>query len=1091
MAPNPMTRLTLVLRGLRHYRRTYLGVAAGGALAAAVLSGALFVGDSARGTLERFALARLGRIHYALDAGERFFLDDLPARLGGGAAPALRVPGMAIREDPAHPRQINRVDVLGIDRRFLDLAASPPGIDLAPGETALGEKLAAALGVRAGDEISLRVFKPGPLPLDAPLSSRKDRTTRRGRFAVKAVLSDAQLGRFSLKSDQAAPHNAFVNLKWLQETLDLGPRANLVAAGAEAGTLASAWKIEDAGLSVRSPGSRRLLQLESRRIYLDPPAARAALDLRPGAVGVLAYLVNGLSAENGRSTPYSFMAALSPGADRRLGPVPADMKDDEILVNRWVADRLEVKEGDPVTVAYYEVTAGQRFVERRRAFRVRGVLEMDALAGEKEAFPEFPGLVDVDSCKDWDIGMPLEDEKLEDGPNEEYWKKHRQTPKAFVTLAAGRAMWANRFGDLMAVRFPPEGDDPSKLADDLRRRIDPSGLGLAFRPVRAQALEAAAGGSDLGPLFLGMSFFLAASALVLTALLFAFSADQRSRETGLLLAVGLSPGRARRLLLAEGALVAAAGSLAGLPLGAAFTRLLLAGLAGGWGGAVAHTPLEFHAGAGSAAAGLLAGWLLSVLSMALVLRRQAKRPVRELLSDDPSAPASPGRRPRAWKLAFSLSAAAAVVVAVGTASSRAAHPAANFFAAGTLMLVSGIALLRLTLARMAEAPFTRPTLAGLGARNAGRRPGRSLAAAGAIAGGCFIVVSVSAMREDPAQGAEDRRSGTGGFELYGESSVPIHRDLNDPKGRAALRLDEKILSGVSIFPLKVRDGDDASCLNLNAAPSPPLVGVDPAAFAALRAFGGPWERLETALPDGAVPALAGDSDTATWKLRKGEGDTLEYADELGRPFRVRIAGTLPMRLSIFQGRILISRKDFVRLFPSEGGTRAFLADVPRGKAPEVARHLAEKLETSGLDVVPAAERLREFYAVEAAYLAMFLALGGLGLLLGSAGMGILVLRHVLERRGELALLRAVGFAKAAVVRLVMAEHLFLAGAGTAVGAASAAVAVVPALARPGAPVPFGLLAAFLAGMAALSAGWIWVAANGALRGPLLEALRGE
>jgi ABC-type lipoprotein release transport system permease subunit len=1086
-----MTRLTLVLRSLQFYRRTHLGVAAGGAVAAAVLVGALFVGDSVRGTLERIALARLGRIHSALDAGDRAFLDDLPDRLGGGAAPALRARGMAIREDPAAPRQVNRVDVLGIDRRFFALAPSPAGIDLAAGEAAVNEKLASALGVKAGDEISLRVFKPGLLPLDAPLSSRKDRDTRRGRFTVKAVLSDAQLGRFSLKSDQAAPHNAFVNLGWLQETLGLGRRANLIVTGAEAGVLSPAWKIGDAGLSVRALESRGLLQVESPRIYLDPAAARAALDLRPGAVGVLAYLVNGLSSGNGRSTPYSFMAALSPGADRRLGPVPPDMKDDEILVNRWLADRLAVRERDPVTVAYYELTPAGRFVERRRSFRVRGLLEMDALAGEKEAMPDFPGLVDVDSCKDWDIGMPLEDEKLEDAPNEEYWKKYRQTPKAFVTLAAGRAMWANRFGSLMAVRYPAEGNDSVKLADDLLRRMDPSEAGLAFRPVRAQALEAAAGSMDLGPLFLGMSSFLAASALALAALLFAFTAEQRARETGLLLAVGLAPAQARRLLLVEGALLAALGSLAGIPLGAAFTRLLLEGLATGWGGAVAHTPIGFHAKAGSAAAGALAAWLISVLAMAFVLRRQAKRPVRELLSDDPSAPASPGGRPWPWRLAFSLSAAGAAVIAVGTATSGASHPAMNFFIAGALMLASGIALLRITLARIATAPAAKRSVGSLGARNAARRPGRSLAAAGAIACGCFIVFSVSAMKEDLASGAGDRRSGTGGFELYGESSVPLHRDLNDPKGRAALRLDEGIMAGVSILPLKVRDGDDASCLNLNASPAPPLVGVDPATLAALRAFDGPWGLLEANLPDGAVPALVGDADTATWKIRKRAGETLDYRDELGRPFKVRIAGTIPMRLSLFQGRILISRRDFTRLYPSEGGFRAFLADVPRGKEEQVARHLTAKLEAAGVDVVSSVERLKEFYAVEAAYLAMFLVLGGLGLLLGSAGMGVLVLRHVLERRGELALLRAVGFTKGAIGRLVMAEHLFLASAGLAVGATSAAVAIVPSAARPGVQVPFVLLAAFLGGMAALSAGWIWIAAKGALRGPILGALRDE
>ncbi len=1081
-----MNSFTLVRRGLRFYWRTHLGVAAGCAVSAAVLAGALFVGDSVRGSLERIARARLGRVGSALDTGDRFFGDGLAGRLKARAAPALRARGMAIREG-AEPRQVNRVEVLGIDRRFLDFATSPPGIDLAAGEAAVNEKLAAALGVKPGDDLSLRVFKPGVLPLDAPLSSRKDRDTRRGRFTVKAVLSDAQLGRFSLRSDQAAPHNAFVNLAWLQETLELEGRANLIVADGDA-SLRDAWTIEDAGLAVRSLPSRGIVQLESPRVYLDPSAARAALGLRPDSVGVLAYLVNGISAANGRSTPYSFMTALSPSADRRLGPVPLDMKDDEILVNRWVADQLAVKEGDRIEVAYSGITPENRFVERDRAFRVRAVVEMDALAAEKEALPDFPGLTDVDACKDWDIGVPLDEKKLKDAPNEEYWKKYRQTPKALVTLAAGREMWANRFGDLMAVRYPSAiGAD--RLREKLRARLDPTETGLVFRPVREQAREAVAGSMDLGQLFLGLSFFLAAAALALTALLFAFTAEQRARETGLLLAVGLPPRRARLLLLAEGAVLAAAGSLAGVPLGAAFTKSLLWGLGGGWSGAVANASIDFHAGAGSAVAGALAAWGISLLAMGAVLRRQARRPARELLFEDASVsmPAAKGSWP--WRLAFTLPAAAAVVTALAAAGSG--RPAMNFFAAGALMLVSGIALVRLTLARLAAAPPSKPTVAGLGMRNAARRPGRALAAAGMLACGAFALFSVSAMNEDLSSRAGERTSGTGGFDIYAESSVPVHRDLDDPKGRAAWRFDEAVMAGVSIVPLKARDGDDASCLNLNASLAPPLLGVDPARLAALRAFDGPWGLLEEKHAEDVVPALAGDSDTLTWKLKKKRGETLDYRDDRGRPFKVRIAGALPPRLTVFQGRLLISNRDFTRLYPSEGGHRVFLADVPKGKEAAVIRHLAEKLETAGFDAIPSIERLKEFHAVEEAYLGMFLVLGGLGLVLGSAGMGILVLRHVLERRGELALLRAVGFSKDRVARVVMAEHLFVLGAGLAVGAASAAVAVGPALAQPGAGVPWGFLAAFLLGTAAFSVGWIWIAAKGALRGPLLRALRNE
>ena len=44
----------------------------------------------------------------------------------------------------------------------------------------------------------------------------------------------------------------------------------------------------------------------------------------------------------------------------------------------------------------------------------------------------------------------------------------------------------------------------------------------------------------------------------------------------------------------------------------------------------------------------------------------------------------------------------------------------------------------------------------------------------------------------------------------------------------------------------------------------------------------------------------------------------------------------------------------------------------------------------------------------------FTGAGLLGLLLGSAGLGVVVLRNVLERRGELGLLQAVGFPRRSI-----------------------------------------------------------------------------
>ena len=214
-------------------------------------------------------------------------------------------------------------------------------------------------------------------------------------------------------------------------------------------------------------------------------------------------------------------------------------------------------------------------------------------------------------------------------------------------------------------------------------------------------------------------------------------------------------------------------------------------------------------------------------------------------------------------------------------------------------------------------------------------------------------------------------------------------------------------------------------------------------------------------------------------------------DERGETFGIRLVAALPQRLSVLQGRLLIAERDFTRLFPAESGHRLFLIDTPDARAEEVRDYLTERLDTVGIDLVPSVERLEQFYTVEATYLRMFVVLGGLGLLLGSAGVGVLVLRNVMERRGELALLRSIGFSRARIGALVGAELRFLVAAGLATGTAAAALAIVPTWVRPEIHIPYGLLGAFLGGTAALAVLSIRFATSAALRGRLVDALRSE
>ena len=224
-------------------------------------------------------------------------------------------------------------------------------------------------------------------------------------------------------------------------------------------------------------------------------------------------------------------------------------------------------------------------------------------------------------------------------------------------------------------------------------------------------------------------------------------------------------------------------------------------------------------------------------------------------------------------------------------------------------------------------------------------------------------------------------------------------------------------------------------------------------------------------------------------MQKSIGDTIEYRDDRGQAFKVRLVAALSG--SILQGSLLISEDEFVRRFPNDGGYRYFLIDVPPEKTEQVRAELSRALTDRGLELTTTARRLGEFQTVENTYLAIFQALGGLGLLLGSAGLAVVVARNVLERRREFGLLTAIGFRPRQLRQLVFVEHRWLIVAALLVGTLSALVAVWPNLAEKAGGFPVREIAFLLAGLALGCVFWTWLATRVALRNTGLDALRAE
>lgn len=1151
-----MNFYTWIRRGLVFHRRMHLALAGGAALATAVLAAAWLTGDALNRNLRRIALERVGQVRSAIELRGRMFdaslADRLEQQTGCTVAPVLRLPAtvFAVDRDGTEMR-LDRVNAYGCDGRFPRLGRG--GGEPAPGELLLSRRAAELLGRPDGAaSFSIRFEQPSAFPIEMPLGDRRgDRAVRRStRYA--GVLPDESLGRFALIANQIPPLNAFVGREWMASAAGVTNRANLLVSNADPAKLEAALRscLEPADLGVTvermalaETGTNRLAPraaqtdaatqgiwlVHSDRIYLDEAIVRvlgpaqdspvragtngtraAARDGVPGRTSAarslpapvlaLHHLIDSFAAGEGATaveTPYGFLTAVSPSADRRLGAVPAGMADDEIVINAWVAEKLRIGPGDRMTLRWRRFESGGKLVQDAGVFRVARVIDMAEASAERAWLPRFPGLSDADRCADWDVGMPMERDKLNNADNEAYWKRYGPTPKAFVTLAAGRLMLGTHFGSAMTARYAPECD-PAAIRSALRR-AKPADLGLQVRPAREEAMRAVDQAMDFRQLFVGMAFVLMVSALLLTGLLASLSVAQRRDEVGLLRAAGFSSRQVAFLWLSESLPPIAVGVLAGVAVGVGGAHALVWALNRFWSQAIASAEIPLAVGMEACVAAGAMSLAMSLLAVRWGVHRTMQVQVRDLLGEQTTGEnCDAGRGWTIRNFGIGMGAAAGAIVLLAIAGRASGGQAAGvFFGSGFLLMVSLLSFARLLVQFFGGAgkhPVAGPLRAGL--LNVARHRGRSLLVMVLLATGCFLTVGVLSMKQDPSADADRSGSGSGGFRLLVETSIPLPGD----KGDEAVRRSLEGSARSSVLPFRVREGDEAGCLNLNRAQQPRLLGVSPDAAEALRAFEGPhggasvWSLLKRPMEDDTIPVLAGDRTTVEYGLQAKagvrDGSIYAYAGEDGTVWRLRVVGALPVRTGILQGSLLVDESVFTRLYPSAPGHALWLV---RSESPEreVADRLRRELGRAGGLVTPVRERLRMLGAVESTYLDMFLVLGGLGVALGAAGVGLVVLRNAAARRGELAVLRALGLSSRQVFAYLVSEHVYVLLAGLAAGVAPAVVAVQPAMRSLGPGMPVGAMALILATMFASGLLGTIGAVLTASRMRLVEAMRGE
>ena len=1134
-----MTFGTLLRRSLTHYWRTNLAVIAGVGVAVSVLAGAFLIRTSVRASLYDLALLRLGRVDHVVTSGP-FFREALADELlSSGAletAATEAVPLIALEGFVTHQETSSRaggIQVYGVDERFWVFhGLGPEGRVPEPGAVLVSAGLAQELAAVADDTLLVRVQKPSAIPVGS-LHGRRDDLGETMRLRIQQVLASDDLGEFSFRPQQGLARAVFVSLGRMQRDLGLDRQANTILlwtggsdistqdASAAVATIETALRgqtqLDDLGVRVRVLAERGALVVESAAGLLgdDIVAAARSAAAEAGMTDqpILTYLANEIRFGD-RLTPYSLVTALDlqafelDGVD--LGATGTDPP--PIVLNSWTADDLQVAPGDVVAVQYFLWEDAGALLTEEAQFRVAAVVPLEGLAADQDFAPEYPGITEATNVADWDPPFPI-DLDLVRPKDEDYWDEYRTAAKGFLPLAAGQDLWGSRWGQVTSLRMVPATAPPEAVIETyraaLRSRLDPLAAGFVVYPARGLALEAAAGVTDFGLYFTYFSFFLVVSALLLASLFFRLGVEQRLTEIGTLRALGFNQTEVRRLFWAEGSVLSFAGGLLGVAGAVGYAGFIMWGLRTWWVDAVGTTLLTLHVSSVELGVGVAGGMLAAVLSIAWTLGGVAGATPRALISG--ALPDAAGRRPESSHAAglvrrapVALGLAGAVVLAATLAGL--VPDLGGFFGVGLLLLAALLTLAWVLLGRHDRQGVAAPTawsVSRVGLRNATARPGRSVLCITLIAFAAFIVVAVDAFHKEGGEATTDPASGTGGYPLLAESLLPIVLDLSSEDGRAELGVsafDDEIFAAAAYARFRVRPGEDTSCLNLYQAKDPRLLAPDGAFVAEGRfRFGrtmadteveaaNPWLLLDRVFDDGAVPAIA-DQTSLQYALHLSVGDDFILNPDSDNPIRLRIVAALSD--SIFQSELIIGERDFVRLFSAHEGYRFFLIDAPADQTAEVTAALEDRLADYGFDVTSAPERLAAFHRVNNTYLATFQLLGALGLLLGTLGLGTVLLRNVLERRRELALLRAVGYATGHVSLMVLVENGLLLFGGLGAGTLSALVAIAPAWIERGGQFPIMSLGGLLLAVAVAGVASSLAATIVAVRSPLLAALRSD
>ncbi|KAA6327982.1 hypothetical protein EZS27_023078 [termite gut metagenome] len=975
--------MNLVKANITFYIRFYRLIALAVLIMTAVIVGSFVVGESVRSTLVQRVYERLGDTETILFSKNSFLESSVITNpLFEGHARSILVSNGFISD----AGRMIPVMVWGVD----DKEIPSRGVKI---NQALAEELTYRDADVEGRDIVLRLPATGLVPSGSLFVT--DNYTTSARFALEGIVPAEDGGNLNVKNEQILPYNIFINRAELASILDIEGRINLILCNkiVSYADFAGIWHPSLSGIKENSHGE--FAEITSDRMFIQRDAVQTLYTHNSESNRLFSYLVNSITVGN-RSIPYSFATA----ADQYRGRA---LQENEIILSDYAAKRIGAKVNDAIRLTYFVSKDLKTLSTDTLYSRVGQIVPLGELFADKTLSADFPGLSDMEKCTDWDSDLPINMDLITK-EDEDYWAQYRTTPKALVSYRAIYEKWGNAYGSATAIR----NDKPFNTSG-----LDASMFGVQIIYPKELGLSAARNGVDFSSLFLSLGFFIILSAILLMLVPLSEMMYVRRNEIALFSALGYPKKRITGILWRESAPVVFVSSLIGIVAGLLYTWLILVLLGSLWKGATHTGGFVLFPNMGSVLTGFMAGIAVSLILLRVAIVRALKNHASNRKIQNNSL-----RRKLCLALVFTL----ATIISVYWA---AANAISLFVVAGVLLIVTAACWGDYVVSRWGVPQSGLFHSSKLIWANLYANKKRVLLSFFTLTAGVFIVFSVGLNRRGFTDNAQ-LISGTGGYSLWCESSVPMYHNIATQAGREKLALND-LPEDTRVIQITRYSADDASCLNLNKVSQPTVLGLDmellkTADFEIERSMylagEAVFEAVQTAV-DSIYPVLI-DETVLMWGLMLNLGDTISYESGTGKKVYLQLAGTL--KNSIFQGNVLMDKRLFSEIWNEITGSEIALFQVDEQETEKTKRLLEQALNEYGVKVTTTAQRLKEFNSVTDAYLNIFLTLGGLGLLLGIMSFIIVVRKDFVSRREQISLLHSLGFTNTRIEKLLVKEN---------------------------------------------------------------------